>query len=462
MQKTVLALPIVTPLSSKLLSSFLLSIGLMLSSAGCGFFSNAEAEAQSQPREGERRGGAAPVDVAIAKTEALRDDPEYIGTTGPVRQVSVRSQVEGQLLSLNADVGDSVTQGQTLARLNDELLATDVLEAQAELAARRAEVARAQAQVSAARTQVEQARLEYQQAQADAARQQALAEAGAVSVQTAELAQTEARTAAQILRSAQEQVSTQQQEVVAAQGRVAAQQAVITQAQDRRSYAILPSPITGVVLERVTEPGNLIQPGGEILKLGDFSQVKLTVQISELELANIRVGQSTVVRLDAFPDQEFTAEVTRISPAADPTARLLPVEVAIPNPDGRVGSGLLARVSFAQARQENVVVPQSALQAEGDEGAQGEQEKNSTLFVVTGEGEQAKVTARQVVVGDRADGQVEIISGLEPGERFVARSGRPLKEGDSVRISVISETTESESQPRTDETRRESSSSGNT
>jgi hypothetical protein len=59
--------------------------------------------------------------------------------------------------------------------------------------------------------------------------------------------------------------------------------------------------------------------------------------------------------------------------------------------------------------------------------------------VVTAEGREGKVAARQVVLGDRANSRVEVISGLQPGERFVVRSGRPLKDGDAVRFSILSE-----------------------
>ncbi len=341
---------------------------------GCTLLPKTQAEAQSTPSGSGRREGKTAVDVAIARTEILQESLEYTGTTRPVREVSVRGQVEGRLLNLQVGVGDRVSQGQILAQLDDAILVTQLSEAQAELAALQSEVARAQTQVSNARTQAEQARVELQQAQADAARRQTLGRQGAISQQEAELAQTAARTAEQALQSAIAQIATEQQAVAAAQGRVAAQRAVVAQSQERRSYTMLTSPINGVVLEKVNEPGNLIQPGGELLKLGDFSQVKIVVPVSELELSKIRVGQSVQVSLDAFADQEFSGRVTRISPAADATARQLPVEITIPNSNGQVGSGLLARVSFQPRTTPRVVVPQTALQeGSGESGARSQE-----------------------------------------------------------------------------------------
>ncbi|BAY21322.1 RND family efflux transporter MFP subunit [Calothrix sp. NIES-2100] len=431
---------------SNLVIACFLGFGLM--TASCASSPKESADAQSQgPSTVRQGGGATPVDVAIARTEILQKQPEYTGTTIPFRTVSLRSQVEGRLLGLNVDVGDRVKQGQNIGQLDDVLLLTDLKQAEAELASLKSEVARATNQVSNARAQVESARLELVQAQADSQRQQQLVKQGAIAEQTAQQARTQAQTAAQALRSATEQVGTEQQAVAAAQGRVVAQQAVVAQAKERRSYTRLTSPITGVVTEKVTEPGNLLQAGGEVLKIGDFNRVKVVVQISELELAQIKIGQSVQVRLDAYPNQTITGSVIRISPAADATARLIPVEVVIPNSGGNIGSGLLARVNFATQTAQKVVVPQTAIQKEArNKGssqptASKEQsdEQTGTLFVVTDNEGKAKVTARSVVLGKRADAKVEILSGLQPGDRYVVRSGKPLKDGDAVRLSIISE-----------------------
>lgn len=434
-----------------------LTLGLLLS--GCNLIPAGDAQTPAPAQE--QRPPA--VDAQVVET-GVETDPEYTGTTRPYREVSLRSQTTGQLVNLTANVGDSVQQGQTVGELDGEALQAAVLEAQAEVAARESEVASAQAEVNNARTQVSQAELELAQARSDADRFGQLFRSGAIPEQQYETSLTAVGTAQQAVRSAQATVRTQQQAVAAAQRRVEAQRAAVTQLQKQQSFAVLTSPVSGLVLERVTEPGNLAQVGSEILRLGDFSQVKVVVQVSELELANIRVNQVAEVRLDAFADRTFTGRVTRVSPAADPTARLVPIEVTIPNVDRRIGSGLFARVRFKQPGANRVVIPESALQTPPDRssGSAGQSAASSNqqpasqqssnqqeadapptegkIFVVSGTGESATVNERTVKLGDRADGNVEVISGLKAGESIVVRSSGELQDGATVRLSIISET----------------------
>jgi HlyD family secretion protein len=421
--------------------------GSLLALSGCGLFSETEAGAQPRTPGAERGGGTTPVEVAVARPGTLGEPLNYVGTTQPIREVAVRSQIEGRLLALQVGVGDRVSQGQIIARLDDSLLLTTVNQAESELATLTSEVARAQTQVNNAKAQAARAQAELQQAQVDAERLRSLAASGAISRQQAELAQTAAVTAQQNLNAANSQIATEQQAVAAAQGRVAAQRATLAQAKERQSYALLASPLNGVVLQKTSEPGNLIQPGGEIIKIGDFSRVKVVVPVSELGVGELQVGQSVQVSLDALKDEEFSGQITRISPVADNTTRQLPVEVTIANPNARIGSGLLARVSFGGSKTARVVVPQSALQEGRGQGSreaeteasQQQTPSSSTVFVVTGNGQEAKVEARSVQVGTRTNNKVEILEGLQPGERFVAQSGKPLKDGESVRLSVLSE-----------------------
>lgn len=426
------------PLTARFLIATIAPFAALGLLTGCGV--SQRADAQSQSPQGRPANAPASVETAVAETGSLQDAIAYTGTTQAAREVALRSQAEGRLLDLTVNVGDTVGRGQPIGQVDDRLLLAQVNQERANLASLQSEVAQAQAEVSDARTQVEQARIELQQAQADAARLESLASDGAITAQAAEQARTQANTAQQALRSAQEQVRTRQRAVEAAQGRVAAQQATLAEVQARQAFSVLTAPINGTVVQRTVEPGDLVQPGGEVVRLGDFSQVKVVVQVSELERGRIRVGQTANVTLDAFPDQQFRGEIIRISPAADPTARQLPVEIVIPNPNREIGSGLLARVQFPSGGGSRVIVPESALSVSGEGGAdQASPGSEVTLFVVQGEGQEAKAVARSIEIGNRENGKIEVRSGLEPGEAFVVRSSQPLKEGQSVRFSILSE-----------------------
>ncbi|MDY6898071.1 MAG: efflux RND transporter periplasmic adaptor subunit [Cyanobacteriota bacterium] len=422
--------------STSILFACSLAIGLL--STGCNSVPKETAQATSR-----RRGGATAVDVAIAKIGKLEKELSYTGTTVPFQEISVRSQIEGQLLTLNVDIGDRVSKGYVIGLIDDALLKTALNQAEAELAALNSEVARAKSRVDNALTEVERARLELQQATSDAQRQQKLLSEGAIAQQVAEQTRTEAQTAAKAVRLAEKRVQTERQAVAAAKGRVVAQQAVVAQAKERKSYAKLTSPIAGVVLEKMIERGNLVQPGNEIIKIGDFSRVKIEVQISELELRKLEVGQTVEVVLDAFPNQEYIGTLKRISPAANSMARLIPVEVLIPNVDSKIGSGLLARVNFQNTAKQKIVVPIRAIKTE-DNKRSSEQKLDlgyrGKVFIVVEDGSEKKVKTRSVILGEKADGKVEIVSGLESGESYVVRSSKPLKNGENVRLSIISET----------------------
>ena len=401
-------------------------------------------EAEIEPREAKRQPIA--VDVAIARQEALEQQTEYTGTTLPNREISVRSQVEGQLLDILVDVGDAVQQGQLVAEIDNNLQIAEVTEAEAELAALQSEVVSLQAEVNDARVEVERSRLELQQAKSDAARSEQLYRQGAISQQNVELARTAVGTANQTLLSAQQQVQNRISAVDAAKRRLNAQQALISQARQRQSYTSLTAAVNGFVLQRFVEPGDLVQPGDEVLRLGDLSQVKVEVQISELALGSIKLGQSAQVRLDAFGDRIFAGKVSQISPIADPAARLVPLEVTFANQaNQRIGSGLLARVSLASTTQQQVVIPETATQiadSPNNKSHQNQTDQQSATIFVVNDSQTSQTTVRQteVVIGKKADGRQEILSGLEPGEQYVVRSSQKLTDGAKVRLSFISET----------------------
>jgi RND family efflux transporter MFP subunit len=365
----------------------------------------------------------------------LQQPLQYTGTTRPEQEVLLRAQVEGRVENLTVNVGDPIRQGQVLAQLDDRVPRSAAVAEMAEVAARQSEVQSLVAEVSAAVAQRDQALLNLRQAQAEAKRLDRLLQEGAVSEQEAERGQTAVATATQVLRSAEQQIRTREQAVAAAQRRVKSQVALADQAREQQSYAQVRSPLNGVVLARLNEAGNLARVGDEILRLGDLSQLKVDLRVSELDLARIRLGQPVRVTLDAFPAQVLTGRISRIAPAADPRSRLIPVEVTLPNPDRRAGSGLLARITLTTAADPPVVIPLTAL-ADPTAAAANQQ---ATVFVLQETGNQPSVAARTVQLGPQADGKIVVYRGLQAGETLVVRSQEPLKAGQPVRLSILSQ-----------------------
>ena len=317
----------------------LLFPGFLLLVIGCSPISSGRAQSNSGSTRQVRLSPS--VDVEVARQSSLEMENQYVGTTFPLKEVSLRSRIEGQILELNVDVGDRVAKGQILAHIDDSINTASVLETEAELEAMRSEVTSLEAGVLEGLTQVKQAEIVLQQAKSDLVRSNQLVQEGAVSRQSAEQAQNNVNNAQQALISAQQQIANRNASVAAAQRRITAQQAIVDQEQKRKSFTLLRSPVNGSVIAKALEPGDLAQVGDQVLQLGDFSQIKVQIQISELELGKIRLGQPAQVRLDALPERTFKGKVTQISLAADATARLVPVEVTIPQLDDRFGRGLL-------------------------------------------------------------------------------------------------------------------------
>jgi HlyD family secretion protein len=408
-----------------------LVLPLLWLSAGCSF----ERQSNAQPAGGPGGRGDRPeqpplVEIATATLQNSTTAPGYTGTTAPLKIVALRSRVEGQLLDLSVDVGDGVTKGQSLVRLDQNLLVTDYNEAIAELASRKFEVNEAEAELAQVVAQVEQAKAQLKQAATDAARFKDLANSGAVSEQAGEVAATQKVTAEKILQATQQQINIRQQAIAAAEGRVSAQRAIVNQTTERLNYTVLRSPLGGVVLSKTVEAGDVIQSGQALLEIGDLSGIKIEIQISDRELNQFSLGQDVSVNLDAFPGETFQGEVTRISPVADAAARLIPIEITIANPGNQISSGLLARVSGTGGATQTVLVPESAIL-----------QKNSQVIVFMPKqmGETLSVEARTVQVGKTDNGFVEIISGLTAGDTYIVNSDRPLESGQTVRKSLLSD-----------------------
>ena len=371
------------------------------------------------------------VDVETANIGYLFPEKQYKGTAQPHKQVSWRSQTEGVLLELSVEIGDRVQQGQLIGKLDDRILQTEVAGKIGELAALESELAQAQTRVTDARIKLEEAEIQLEQANNEAIRYENLANTGLIARQQAESFKTAAKIAEKALLTAREAVKLEQQAVVAVRGRIATQSSAIDESKQRQTYSQIIAPISGIVTARTKDPGSLIRAGEEVVTIGDFSQIKITVPLSELDLGKVKIGQKVRVKFDAFENSQFLGEVARIAPTTNDSSRQIAVEVKIDNPSDKIKGGLLARIDFASTKQPQVIVPETAIIQDGG---------SDYLFTTSekDENNRSSVTKRKVLIGDRANNKVEIIAGISPGEKYVLRSSKPLKDRDLVSLSIIS------------------------
>ncbi len=373
------------------------------------------------------------VDVKIAQVGNLSNAREYVGTTEPIRKTLLRSQVEGKLLDLRVEVGDRVSKGQVIGRLDSSLLTAAVNREKAELASLESELASARIRVKNAEIALEEALLRLAQAKSDAQRYSELSEKGIISSQEAESFQTTAEVAQKTVLVAQEEINIAKQAVTASIGQVESQKEAIIEVAQRQAYSQLIAPATGIVITKINEPGNLIREGEEIIEIGDFSQVKVVVPLSELDLGQISIGKSVSVRFDAFSDRLFRGTISRIAPSANSSTRQIPIEITVTNPENQIKGGLLARVTLAPNAETEVIIPDSAIVEEAGE---------NYIFVVTQEdlvARQGIVSKRKIGIRDRSEGKVAITTGIKSQEKFVLRTAKPLTDGETVSLSILSE-----------------------
>lgn len=186
---------------------------------------------------------------------------------------------------------------------------------------------------------------------------------------------------------------------------------------------VLRSPITGVVTARNYDPGDM-SGNLPVLTVGQLSPVvKVLVNISENDMANIVAGQPVNISLDAFPEETFSGKVYRVYPTVDPTTRTFGVEIRIPNPGERLKPGMFARVTIDFGERQNVVVPDRAVVKQTGSG-------NKYVYVLHGN----KVSYNRVELGRRIDNSYELIEGVADGDTVVITGQTRLADGVEVEV----------------------------
>ncbi len=246
-----------------------------------------------------------PVNVSTIQRELIKDNLVMTGITASFKEVTVMSETQGRVLSMNVELGQKVTAGQVIAVVDEELKVAQFKTAQANL----------------------------EKAQKDLERFEALL---------------------------QEKAATEYQvEGARLQVKLAEAQFIIAKRQVEDSK--IKSPVSGTIVMKMIETGMMVGPATPVITVADLSQIKVRVNVPEKDIYKLKINQPVEVTFEAIGKQKFNGKIYTISDKAD-EAHTFIVEVLVPNPQGTIKSGMFATVDFKLTSERNaMLIPRRAI-----------------------------------------------------------------------------------------------------
>jgi RND family efflux transporter MFP subunit len=343
--------------------------------------------------------GPMTVDTEMAARGSVAQQLVVVGNLVGDATVSVVPRATGRLEAIYVRLGDPVSRGQRIAKIEDYELQEQVKQQEAGLEVSRATIRQREADLQLAETNAERSRNLY-------ARQ-------LLPKQT--LDDTEARY----------QAAVAQLDLARAQNTQSV--ARLDELRINLANTVVVSPVNGFVARRSVDPGAFVGQNAPIVDVVDISRVRLVANIVEKDLKQIQTGDMTRVEVDAFPGETFSGRIARVAPVLDPATRTAPIEVEISNPGFRLKPGMYARVTVTtDERKDALVVPTNAVV--DYTGRRG-------VFVASGD---STVTFRPVRVGIEESDHIEILEGVAEGDRVVTTGAGALRDGDRVLLAGAS------------------------
>jgi len=290
------------------------------------------------------------------------------GAVNPVTQVSVGTQVSGQVRDLLVDFNSEVKAGQLIAQIDPETFEYRVRSAQADVEAAQAGVLTAQASAAAGRAQVARAQVDLDEARRDFERKQSLVQMQFIAQSEGDRARALVNTSTEALKATQAQVGVTEAQIKAAMANVAQRQAALAQARVDLARTRITSPVDGIVIKRAIEKGQTVAASLQAPELfviaQNLSDMQVEASVDESDVGRIRAGQRATFTVDAFPGQSFEGDVRQVRKAAQNVANVVTyvAVVGFSNVSGRLLPGMTANVRIVTDQRENVLkVPNAAL-----------------------------------------------------------------------------------------------------
>jgi len=365
--------------------------------------------------------------VAVVKRHDLGDTLTVSGAFKPFQDIDVHAKVAGYIKVIHVDVGDHVKEGQTLALL-------EIPELAAELAGTDAAVRVAQEQIGRAKGDLDRAQSTYSAAHSAYIRLKQAADTQPGLVAQQELDDWQAKDL-----GAEAQVASAEAELSGAKQQLEVAQDKRKQYTALSDYTRITAPFAGVITVRYADTGSLIAAGTStstqsmpVVRLAQISVLRLVLQIPESVAPQIHVGGSIKVHVQAL-NQDYEGKVSRFADSLDQQTRTMETEVDFQNSAGKLMPGMFCETYFVHDKKKNVLaVPLEAVNRTGDQ---------AIVLVVDS---QNVVEVRPVKLGQEANTQIEVLSGLTEGERVIVGNLSEFTPGQKVLPKVVEAGTASE------------------
>ena len=340
-----------------------------------------------------------PVEVQVASVSmrAAGTQGAVLNASGYVtarRRATVSSKITGKVIEVNVEEGMMVREGQVLARLD--------------ASSPRAALALAEAQAEAARRGLRENEVRLEQARLAERRVTQLLTDRIVSQSQVDQAKADADSIEAHIAALREQISVTERQIQVEQAKL--------------SNYVIRAPFGGVAVSKDAQPGEMVSPvsaGGGFTRTGictivDMNSLEIEVDVNESYISRVKPGQEVVAVLDAYPDWMIPSRVITTVPTADRQKATVLVRIGFNELDPRILPDMAIKVSFLRdadesatpVAQSTTLTPRATIKTEGG---------NSFAFVVRGDG----VERRAVRLGDADGDRVEVLAGLQPGDRVV-------------------------------------------
>ena len=385
--------------------------------------------------------------VEVETSRASSETNTVLSASGYIvahHKINVNSKVTGRVLSIGVEKGDKVKQGQILVRLEDQEFRAQ--EQQARGYVQTAAGRLLELQNGSRPEEVQQADHNLSEARATAAndkigldRTKELFGQGVSSKQALDDVTAKYEASQQRMNSLEQsfklsRIGPRAEQIEQARGSLTQAKGQLAYAQSQLEATLIRAPVSGTILERTAEKGELITaqfasaaeggPVGSVVALADLNDLQVELDISQDDFARLAPRQKGIVSVDAFPDRKYEGVIAEISPEANRQKATVQVKVQILNPDEFLRPEMNAAVRFlpkdGEVRGSGVFVPTAAVRNDGSK---------KYVFVVNSE----RVNRRDVsVVGPRSGGFA--VEGIKEGDSVVTTAPPTLKDGTPIKI----------------------------